>query len=477
MKFSKMVATPTLALVASVNAEVTSAEDCQMDYYRETVDLSLTTREKCEALVVFSKCLGQFPADDAKEAVLFQKNSETCAPYWDTVESPSVRVARDNMQLSVDNAKDIEFFRHRRQSISVFKMEEKITGLLDTVEDLKDQLADQKKESEESAAATLKVLQDKLDAKSEELDEKSSELERKSSELETQLTKGLDTAKKALDAQVQDLDDKLDDLEDKVDKSVTDADASIEKFKKDAAATNVVLKKSLTDAVDEKLKPIAGAEKAIAALKTTRYNNPKIPVFRVAEWHTYNQRFWHDGNTGNAFGGIRPSDWTDGSRRADQMSNDFKYLARLFTKTATASTFGGTVCAEMFGMTSSTNGLMCGALFRIKNTGKSTVRWSPKHTMTSFTGWGESASITVNGNNQIGNRNCQNECRDRKDALNIPANSAGNRISTVIFLASSSYPSSYWRSTLLIFGDDALTLPDNLEYVDDLDTVKGAWKK
>merc|ERR1712166_23086 len=289
----------TLALVASVNAEVTSASDCQNDYYGvlTNFDVPLSTAQKCEALVVFSKCLGQFPADDAKEQVLFEKNSEVCAPYWDNVEAPSVRTARDNMQLSVDNAKDIEFFRHRRQSISVFKMDEKITGLLDTVEDLKDQLADQKKESEESAAATLKVLQDKLDAKSEELDEKSSELERKSSELETQLTKGLDTAKKALDAQVQDLDDKLDDLEDKVDKSVTDADASIEKFKKDAAATNVVLKKSLTDAVDEKLKPIEGAEKAIAALvgaekaivalKTTRYNNPKIPVYRSAVWSTY----------------------------------------------------------------------------------------------------------------------------------------------------------------------------------------------
>ena len=108
---------------------------------------------------------------------------------------------------------------------------------------------------------------------------------------------------------------------------------------------------------------------------------------------------------------------TDGSHRADQMANDFKYLARLFTRTATASTFGGTVCAEMYAMTSSTNGLMCGALFRIKNTGKNTVQWKPKHTMTSFTGWGESASITVNGNNQIGNRNCQGECRDRQDGL------------------------------------------------------------
>jgi len=458
----------TLALVASVNAEVTSASDCQTDYYAvlTNFDIPLTTAKRCEALVVFSKCLGQFPADDAKEALLFEKNSEVCAPYWDNVEAPSVRIARDNMQLSVDNAKEIEFFRHRRQSISVFKMNEKITGLLSTVDDLKQQLVDQKQESEDRSAATAKDFQDSAAATAKDLQD---------------LEKKLSDAKAALEDSVDDLSDKVDqaksDTAAALNQAKSDTDAALDQAKKDAAATNVVLKKSLTDAVDEKLKPIAGAEKAIAALKTTRYNNPKIPVFRVATFHTYNQRFWHDGNRGNAFGGVAPSDWTDGSRRADQMSNDFKYLARLFTKTATASTFGGTVCSEMFGMTSSTNGLVCSALFRIKNTGKSTVQWKPKHTMTSFTGWGEVASITVNGNNQIGNRNCQNECRDNKDGLNIPANSAGNRISTVIFLASSSYPSSYWRSTLLIFGDDALTLPTNLEYVDDLDTVKGAWKK
>ena len=45
----------------------------QIDYYRVMVDLTLTTAQKCEALVVFSKCLGQFPADDAKEAVLFEQ--------------------------------------------------------------------------------------------------------------------------------------------------------------------------------------------------------------------------------------------------------------------------------------------------------------------------------------------------------------------------------------------------------------------
>merc|ERR1712166_967191 len=447
----------TLALVASVNAEVTSASDCQNDYYGvlTNFDVPLSTAQKCEALVVFSKCLGQFPADDAKEQVLFEKNSEVCAPYWDNVEAPSVRTARDNMQLSVDNAKEIEFFRHRRQSISVFKMDEKITGLLDTVDVLKQQLVDQKQESEDRAAATAKDLQD--------------------------LEKKLSDAEEALEDSVDDLSDKVDqaksDTTAALNQAKSDTDAALEKSKKDAAATNVVLKKSLTDAVDEKLKPIAGAEKAIAALKTTRYNNPKIPVFRVATFHTYNQRRWHDGNRGNAFGGIAPSDWTDGSRRADQMSNDFKYLARLYTKTATASTFGGTVCSEMFGMTSSTNGLVCGALFRIKNTGKNTVRWTPKHTMTSFTGWGESASITLNGNNLIGNRDCHNECRDHQDGINIPANSAGNRISTVIFVSTSSYPSGYWRSTMLIFGDNALALPTNLEYVDDLDTVEGSWKK
>jgi len=454
-----MVATATLALAASVNAEPTSSSDCQADYLKVALVEDVSKPEKCEALVVFSKCLGQFPADDAKEVMLFEETSKACNDVWKKEEPPSVRATRNNLGMTVDSEKEIEFYRHRRQTVSVFKMNDKVTenvdkiaGLLQDVEDLKAQLVS-------SVAETAKNSQDALDAKSDELDAKSAALE-------TKLTNGLNAAS-----------DQVDDLGDKVDKTVTDTAASIDQFKQDAAATNVALEKSLSETVDEKLKPIAGAEKAIAALKTTRYANPKIPVFRVAEWHTYNQRFWHDGNRGNAFGGVAPSQWTDGSYRADQMNNDFKYLARLYTKTQTASTFGGTVCAEMFGMTSSTNGLMCSALFRIKNTGKSTVQWKPKHTMTSFTGWGEVASISVNGNNQIGNRNCQSECRDRQDTLNIPANSAGDRVSTVIFISSSSYPSGYWRSTLLIFGDNALALPTNLEYVDDLDTVTGAWKK
>merc|ERR1712166_1303702 len=287
----------TLALVASVNAEVTSASDCQNDYYGvlTNFDVPLSTAQKCEALVVFSKCLGQFPADDAKEQVLFEKNSEVCAPYWDNVEAPSVRTARDNMQLSVDNAKEIEFFRHRRQSISVFKMDEKITGLLDTVDVLKQQLVDQKQESEDRAAATAKDLQD--------------------------LEKKLSDAEEALEDSVDDLSDKVDqaksDTTAALNQAKSDTDAALEKSKKDATATNVVLKKSLTDAVDEKLKPIAGAEKAIAALKTTRYNNPKIPVFRVAVWSTYSQASsWLDGNRPNGFGGNHPSGWSDGSDRA-----------------------------------------------------------------------------------------------------------------------------------------------------------------
>jgi len=474
MKFSNiMVATAILAFVASVNAEATSAEDCQMDYWRLTEDLTLTTAQKCEALVVFSKCLGQFDADEGKESLLFQKNSKTCESYWKNDEPPSVRASRDNMVMTVDNAKDIEFHRHRRETISVFTMNEKITDLLATVEDLKAQLVS-------SAAATAKDLQGKLDAKSDELDRKSREL-----------ADAFDDKSKAIDQTVADLESKVDDSVKSTDKQLTDAkkatdtqlndakkttDKQLADAKTEAKENMDALAKKIGESVDTKLKP---GSKVIASLANTYHSNPKIPVFRVGKWHTYSNHYsWLDGNRPNGYGGIHPSTWTDGRAKADQMSNDFKYLQRLFTRKATASTFGGTICSEVYGQRSSTTGGVCGAIFRIKNTGKSSIGWNPRLTMTSWHGWGEEASISLNGNRQYSG-NCENECHFNQQ-FSIPANSAGNRVSTVIFISTSSHDNGHynqWRTTVLLFGDNSLALPDGLEYVDDLDTVTGAWKK
>jgi len=161
------------------------------------------------------------------------------------------------------------------------------------------------------------------------------------------------------------------------------------------------------------------------------------------------------------------------------MQADVKYMQRVFTQKETANKYGANICSESFGQRSSTDGLVCMALFRIKNTGTSTIRWSPAITMTSYHGWSETASISVNGNNLIGNKDCNHECQFTP-SLQIPANSQKNRISTAIFASTSSHANghySQWRATLLLFRDNSLALPNNLEFVDDLDTMTGSWKQ
>ena len=309
--------------------------------------------------------------------------------------------------MTVDDSKDIRFFRHRREAVSVFDMNTQLQEMAQTIKDLTKELASQKED-----------LQDELDDKSDELD-------KKSADLETKLTQGMEANKNALDQTVGDLSDKVDQsaaaTTAALDKSKKDTTAALDKSKKDAATANTVFKKTITDSIDSKLKPFSGAEKAIASLKNTHYGDSSIPVYRYVFFHTYlAQRMWFDGNRANGFGGIHPSYWTDNNYRADQMSNDFKYLQRIFTRKGQASKFGGTICAENYGQRSSTNGGVCGALFRIRNTGKSTVRWTPTVTMTSYSGWSERASISMNGNNLIGGRDCRNECHFSQNIVSDP---------------------------------------------------------
>ena len=286
-------------------------------------------------------------------------------------------------------------------------MNTQLQEMAQTIKDLTKELASQKEDVKESVAKSVDDLTSKLDDKSKELD-------KKNADLKTELTQGMEVNKNALDQTVED-------LTDKVDQSAAATTAALDKSKKDAATANTVFKKTITDSIDSKLKPFSGAEKAIASLKTTHYADSSIPVYRHAFFHTYqSQQRWFDGQRPNGFGGVTAQQWTDGDRRADQMSNDFKYLQRLFTRKGQASKFGGTICAESYAQRSSTNGGVCGALFRIRNTGKSTVRWAPLVTMTSFSGWNERASISMNGNNLIGSKNCQYECNFNLNIVSDP---------------------------------------------------------
>merc|ERR1712166_1361744 len=336
--------------------------------------------------------------------------------------------------------------------------------------------------------ADVKSLTTALAAKSDELDEKNAALE-------TKLTDAVDAAKVALEDSVDDLSDKVDqsksdttaaldkantDTAAALDKSKKETTAALDQSKKDAATANAALEKKISGSVTDKLKPFEGTEVALTSLKRTYHSNPKIPVYRVARFKTHQGNFgWFDSNANNGYGGVHPSQWTDGNARADQMNADVKYLQRLFTQKETANKYGANICSAGYDQRTSTTGLVCGALFRIKNTGTSTIRWSPAITMTSYHGWSETASISLNGNNLIGNRDCNHECRFTP-SLQIPANSQKNRISTAIFQSTGSYAywsHNAWRATLLLFRDNSLALPNGLEFVDDLDTMTGSWKK
>lgn len=228
-------------------------------------------------------------------------------------------------------------------------------------------------------------------------------------------------------------------------------------------------------AISSTITAVAGDDQLISKLNKTYIGNPRIPVFKWQYFHTYSNRFgWFNGNSGNSFAGIAPSTWTDGSGRAWNMANDWNAINRLLIRKGTASAYGGTICAETRIFYSSTDGGVCAAAMRINNPTTRTINWTPQMLFTSYSGWGEYASISVN-KAQTWSNNCQNECVIRP-TLEMPA----NRISTVMMIATSSSPVSGWagfyqRSTLLMFKDNGLNLPDGLEFVDDFDTLTGTW--
>jgi len=76
------------------------------------------------------------------------------------------------------------------------------------------------------------------------------------------------------------------------------------------------------------------------------------------------------------------------------MQADVKYLQALFKTVVTGSKKGGlNLCSDVYLMYSSTNGGVCAALFRVKNSKTSNVNWTPIWSYTAFAGWSERASV------------------------------------------------------------------------------------
>jgi len=176
---------------------------------------------------------------------------------------------------------------------------------------------------------------------------------------------------------------------------------------------------------------------------------------------------------------VHPSQWGDdhNSGRAGQLSADKNILRCLFNKKG----YGGwstTVWAQEWRMYSSTNSRSIGVLFRIRNTKDRNVNWVVKFYYSSFHGWGEYGSMSMNGQQLWisgpygpGGSNCAFCGRD------VSANVPPKRVSTIIVIAQGNHPSGEFRTTLLIFRDDSLRLPDGLEYFDDFDYAQGGWEQ
>ena len=205
------------------------------------------------------------------------------------------------------------------------------------------------------------------------------------------------------------------------------------------------------------------------------YTVPTGAVYRSAKFHTHAHAStsWFMGNNASMFGGVNPSNWTDNNHRGTHMSSDKDVLQTLFN-TKRYSGKNGNVCSEMHNMHSSTNGLVCAALFRIRNTTGSAINWVPHFYFTAYSGWAEQASVSLNGADNWSSGGVGNT----SVTLSIPA----NRVSTVVFTATSASPYTYLsnhheRATVLGFYNNSLALPTGLQYEDDLDTAPNGWDK
>jgi len=203
-------------------------------------------------------------------------------------------------------------------------------------------------------------------------------------------------------------------------------------------------------------------------------------VYRWQVFDTFSQQGgWLAANNPNLFGGVSPSSWTDGSATANQMSSDKEVLRQLLTNKG----YGGKnalVVSNVYLQLSSTTGRVAVALFRIKNTTANPVVWFPTFYFTNYLGWGERASIAVNGTLAWAwNADTPSSGTSWQVGLSIPA----NRTSTVIFVVPSGTAFNVGglniqeRGLFFAFVNNSLQLPAGLEYVDDFDTAGGGWEQ
>jgi subtilisin-like proprotein convertase family protein len=209
---------------------------------------------------------------------------------------------------------------------------------------------------------------------------------------------------------------------------------------------------------------------------------PKPPTYRFKMFSTYDKGWsWFMSNETELFGGVNPSNWSDGGADAWNFSSDKVVLRRLFNEKSWASD-RALVCASTWEtFNDSSSGRHCAVLFRVKNATANAINWTMAWRYTSYGSWGEHATCALNGVekfHQTGDCWAGN-CGDASITYAIPA----NRVSTVICINGSGpawgygnyWGTHYYRS--LLSGFNSLTLPAGLQFVDDLDTAANGWEQ
>lgn len=154
------------------------------------------------------------------------------------------------------------------------------------------------------------------------------------------------------------------------------------------------------------------------------------------------------------------------------MSPDKNVLRTLFNQRGVGQP-NTLIAADEWISYSSTNSRHVAALFRVKNITVDAIMWPVSVRMTAYSGWGERASVALNGVNVFNSGTTNGAGPVNNFSMTIPA----NRTSTVIFVSGSGQPSGSSRSVMLAFVNNSLALPAGLEFIDDLDTATGGWEQ
>jgi hypothetical protein len=206
---------------------------------------------------------------------------------------------------------------------------------------------------------------------------------------------------------------------------------------------------------------------------------PQVATYRYAVFDTYDQGSgWMAGNDPSLFGGIAPSAWTDGSAVASSMSSSKEVLRTLFNKKGYAGA-NALVVSESTHQASSTNGRVAVVLFRIRNTTAADIVWTPAFRATSYSAWGELASVAFNGAAAWSSASVGGSLVPASGPYSVALTVPAGRVSSAIFVSTTGpaygMGSFLVRSLFLAFVNNSLALPAGLQFVDDLDTATGDW--